>query len=334
VITTIDPPDPALLDPRAEADATARVETARAIRDLAEKALARARVQVEYTAADLERARELFPTKAVSHEQLDAAERAWKTAVDDVAEAEEEIHIAEHVVQVSRAAFVRSRQGRDPDDPRPGSGEWRLDVTAPIDGRVLRVLRESEGLVEAGAELVEVGDVTDLEAVIDLVSEDAVRIEPGDPCELTGWGGDRPLAGRVRRVEPRGFTKVSPLGVEEQRVNVIVDVDMPRDGRPMLGDDFRVEATITVDVVHDAVLIPLSALFHHAGGEAVFVVDGRRARLIRVTIGRRGDREGEVLAGLSGGERVIAYPSDMVSDGTAIVSEATGSEPPAGVTSR
>ena len=137
VITTIDPPDPALLDPRAEADALARVETARAIQDLAEQALARARVQEEYTAADLERAKELFPTKAVTHEQLDAAERAWKTAVDDATEAEEEIHVAKHLVEVTEAALVRSRPARA-GGPRPGAGDWRLDVTPPIDGRVSR----------------------------------------------------------------------------------------------------------------------------------------------------------------------------------------------------
>lgn len=318
VITTIDPPDPALLDPRAAADAAARLETARAIRDLAEKALARAHVQVEYTAADLDRARELFPTKAVTHEELDAAERAWKTAVDDVAEAEEEVHVAEHLVEVTQAAFVRS-QPRRKDGPEFGSEAWRLDVTAPVDGRVLRVLREGEGLVEAGAEIIEVGDVGDLEAVVDLVSEDAVRVQPGDACEITGWGGDGPLAGRVRTVEPRGFTKVSPLGVEEQRVNVIVDIDVPPDSRPALGDGFRVEAAITIDSAHDAVLVPLAALFRHADTEAVYVVEGRRTRLVPVAIGRRGDREAEVLAGLSAGERVIAYPGDAVGVATLVV---------------
>lgn len=316
-ITTIDPPDPALLDPRTEADARARVETARAVLDLAEQALARARVQEEYTAADLERAQELFPTKAITHEELDAAERAWKTAVDDVAEAEQEIHVARHLVDVMEAAFVRSRPARD-GDPRPGAADWRLAVTAPIDGRVLRVLREGEGLVEAGAELVEVGDPRDLEAVIDLVSEDAVRVRPGDRCEITGWGGG-PLAGLVRVVEPRGFTKVSPLGVEEQRVNVIVDVDLPAEGEPILGDDFRVEAAITIDEAHDAVLVPLAALFRRDGREAVFVVADGRARLVPVTIGRRGDRAAEALEGLTGGERVIAYPPDGVADGTRVV---------------
>lgn len=317
VITSIDPPDPALLDPRAEADALARVETAKAIRDLAGTALDRARVQVEYTLADLERARQLYPTKAVTHEQLDAAERAWKTAVDDVAEAEQEIHVAEHLVQVAAAALVRSRPTRD-GRQAADAGDRRFDVTAPIDGRVLRVIREGAGPVEAGTELVEVGDPRDLEAVVDLVSEDAVQVAPGDRCEITGWGGG-PLPGRVRVVEPRGFTKVSPLGVEEQRVNVIVDLEAVADDSPALGDDFRVEAAITIDEAHDAVLVPLAAVFRRDGREAVFVVTDGRARLVPVTIGRRGDRDAEVLDGLSGGEQVIAYPPDSVADGTRVV---------------
>ena len=317
VITTIDPPDPALLDPRAEADAAARVEAARAIRELTEKALARARVQVEYTTADLERARTLFATKTVTHEQLDAAERAWKTAASDVAEAEEEVHVARHLLEVAQAAFVRSRPRRE-GDPLVGSDAWRLDVTAPVDGRVLRVLRESEGLVAAGAELVEVGDVRDLEAVIDLVSEDAVKVAAGAACELTGWGGERPLTGRVRLVEPQGFTKISPLGVEEQRVNVVVDIDGVPDAGPMPGDGFRVEAAITIATLHDAVIVPLSAVFRHAGAEAVYRVEGRRARRVPVTLGRRGDLEAEVIAGLAAGDTVIAYPSDAVGDGTSV----------------
>ena len=317
IVTSIDPPDPALLDPRAEADALARLETAKAVRDLADKALERAQVQVQYTFADLERAKLLFPKKAVTHEQLDAAERAWKTAVDEVAEVEQEVHVARHLVQVTEAALVRSRP-RGEDDPRAEAVKRGLDVTAPIDGRVLRVIRDSGGRVEAGAEIVEVGDPSDLEAVIDLVSEDAVQVEPGDTCEITARGGDTPLTGHVRVVEPRGFTKVSPLGVEEQRVNVIVDLDTAAADRPALGDDFRVEAAITIDVAHDATLVPLAAVFRHGAEEAVFVVNDGRARLVPVRIGRRGDRAAEVLAGLTGGETVIIYPPEMVADGTRV----------------
>jgi len=318
VVTSIDPPNAALLDPRAEADALARVETAKAVRDLTDKALARARTQEEYTAADLARARELFPTKAVTHEQLDAAERAWQTAVDDVAEAEQEIHVARHLVDVTEAALVRSRPAGNGTSDSAADGR-QLVVTSPIDGVVLRVLRDGEGPVEAAAELVEVGDPRDLEAVVDLVSEDAVRVEAGDRCEITRWGGGRPLSGRVRVVEPRGFTKVSPLGVEEQRVNVIVDLDMTPEGEPALGDDFRVEAAITIDEAHDAVRVPLSAVFRRDEHEAVFTVIDGRARVVTVTLGRRGDREAEVLEGLAGDERVIVYPPDGVADGTRVV---------------
>jgi HlyD family secretion protein len=319
VVATIEPTDPALLDPRAEAEAQARVEAAEATRELAGHALHRAKVQVDYTAADLDRARQLFPSKAVTREQLDAAERAWLTAVEEVDEAEQEVHVTEHLVGMMRAALVRSRgAGGTPDGPAVGGPDWRLDVTAPVDGRVLRVLREDAGVVAAGTPLVEVGDPRQLEAVIDLVSEDAVRVQPGDRCEITAWGGTVPLTGHVRLVEPRGFTKVSPLGVEEQRVNVVVDFDVPPDERAALGDDYRVEAAITVDEAADAVLVPLSAVFRRDGQEAVFVVAADRARLVPIATGRRGDREAEVLEGLVGGERVIAYPGDTITDGARI----------------
>lgn len=315
VITAITPPDPSLLDPRAEAEARARVETAQALLDLAGSARARAEVQVEYTAADLDRARELFPQKVVTHEQLDMAERAWKTAVDEATEADEEIHVARHLVKLAEAALVRSRPGGMADD----RGDRRLLVTAPIDGTVLRVKRTDAGPVEAGAELVEVGDLDQLEAVIDVVSEDAARVAVGAPCAITAAETLGPLPGRVRVVEPRGFTRVSPLGVEEQRVNVIVDIEIAPGASPTLGDDYHVDAVFTVDEASDVVLVPLAALFHDGDVEAVFVVSGGRARLTPVTIGRRGDHDAEVRSGLVGGEGVVVYPADAIADGTRVV---------------
>lgn len=314
-ITVIEPTDPALLDPRAEAEALARVEAARAARRRAEPLHARARVGVEYTAADLQRARELAPSRAMSHEELDAAERAWKTAIEDEKAAGERVQIAQYELALAEAALLRTR-------PPTGQGrpeDWRMEIRSPVGGRVLRVFKESAAVVEPGTQILVVGEPTDLEVVIDLVSEDAVKVQPGNRCEITAWGGERPLAGRVRLVEPRGFTKVSPLGVEEQRVNVIVDFDSPAADRPTLGDDFRVEAALTVDELADAVRVPLAAVFRHGRGEAVFVVAGSRARLVPVRTGRRGDREAEVLDGLTGGEAVIAYPSDRVADGAAVV---------------
>lgn len=315
LIATIDPTDPALLDPRAEAEAKARVATAVAARQYAEHAIHRAKVVERYAVADLARARELFPVKAITKDELEAAERDWQTAVEDVEEAEQELNVAEQVVGWMEAAMLRTQRR---DGPAVGSPEWRMELEAPLDGRVLRVFRESEGVVDAATDIVELGDPTDLEVVVDLVSEDAVKVEPGDRAELTAWGGGTPLEARVRVVEPRGFTKVSPLGVEEQRVNVILDLVTPPDDRKSLGDGFRIEAAITVDEVADAVLVPLAALFHRSEGEAVFVVDADRARLVPVTTGRRGDRDAEVLAGLSGGETVIAYPGDAIAAGTRV----------------
>lgn len=319
-ITAIEPTDPALLDPRAEAEALARVEAARAARRRTEPLHARARVAVEYTAADLERVRELAPSKARTHEELDAAERAWKTAVEDEKAAAERVQIARYELALAEAALVRTRSpaGRErPEDVR--MEDSRMEIRSPVGGRVLRVLKESVAVVEPGTQILVVGEPTDLEIVIDLVSEDAVKVAPGNRCEITAWGGERPLAGRVRLVEPRGFTKVSPLGVEEQRVNVIVDFDSPPAERPTLGDDFRVEAAIIVDELADTVRVPLAAVFRHGRGEAVFVVVAGRARLVPVRTGRRGDDEAEVLAGLAGGEQVIAYPSDRVADGAAVL---------------
>lgn len=313
LLVSIEPLDPSLLDPRAETEARARVNVALAARAYTEHVIDRAKVDVEYTTADLERAKQLFPSKAVTHEQLDAAERAWRTAAEDLDEAEQEHKVAVHLVALAEAALLRSSEETQ---VRGFGAEWRMDIRSPVNGRVLRVLREDSGPVETGAEIVEVGDPASLEAVIDLVSEDAVKVRAGDRCEITAWGGDHPLAGHVRVVEPRGFTKVSPLGVEEQRVNIILDIDVPPTDRETLGDGFRVEAAITVDQAHDAVLVPLAAVFRRGDREAVFVVEGTRARLVAVRTGRRGDREAEVLEGLSGGERVIVYPGEKIADGT------------------
>ena len=315
LITSIEPTEPSLLDPRAEAEAEARVATALAAKAYTEHVIERAQVAVEYTTADVNRAKELFPTKAVTHEQLDAAERAWRTAVEELDEAEQEFKVAVHLVALMEAALLRSSRSITARDAAP---DWRLDVRSSVDGRVLRVLREDSGPVDAGAAIVEVGDPANLEAVIDVVSEDAVKVKPGARCELTAWGGDHPLTGHVRVVEPRGFTKVSPLGVEEQRVNVIVDIAVSPTDRDTLGDDFRVEAAITVDQAHDAVLVPVAALFRKADDEAVFVVSRNRARLVPVKTGRRGDREAEVLEGLTGDESVIVYPADTITDGTVL----------------
>ncbi len=314
-LCTIEPADPALLDPRAVAEAEARVDAAREAADQADVTLATARIAADHALADLERAEKLAPDRVISQEALDDARFARETSLEEVESAEHGVRIARYELALAEAALLRTRPGLDDTSPR---GDWRMTIRSPVDGRVLRVFHESEGPVTLGAKLVEVGDPLDLEIVCDLVSEDAVKVHPGDPAEIESWGGEKALQARVRVVEPRGFTKVSPLGVEEQRVNVVLDFVSPPEERPSLGDDFRIDARIEVDFVDDALLVPLSALFRTGNARAVFVVEAGRARLVPVSIGRRSERMAEVTEGLVGGEQVIEYPPDTVRDGVVV----------------
>jgi HlyD family secretion protein len=180
------------------------------------------------------------------------------------------------------------------------------------------VLRESAGLVAGGAALVEIGDPRDLEIEVDVLSSDAVRIPPNARVFLEQWGGAEPLEARVRLVEPSGFTKVSALGVEEQRVNVIADFLAVADKRPRLGDGYRIEARIVEWESENVLIVPSGALFRDGDFWAVFTVDSGRARLRRVRIGHQNGREAEVLEGLAEGELVVQYPGDQLRDGTRI----------------
>jgi HlyD family secretion protein len=179
------------------------------------------------------------------------------------------------------------------------------------------VIQQSEGVVQPGTPLLELGDPTALEIVVDVLTKDAVNIRPGSAVTIEEWGGE-PLPARVRLVEPSAFTRVSALGVEEQRVNAIVDLDVPYEQWKALGDGYRVEARIEVFRAEEAVKVPASALFRRDGGWAVFVAAGEVARLRTLETGRRNDREVEVLGGLEPGEAVILHPSDRVQDGVQI----------------
>jgi HlyD family secretion protein len=180
------------------------------------------------------------------------------------------------------------------------------------------VLQESAAVVTPGAPLVELGDPDDLEVEIDVLSRDAVKIHPNDLVYLEHWGGDRPLEGRVRNVEPSGFTKISTLGVEEQRVYVIVDLVDPPDERTTLGDGFRVEARVVIDEVRNALKVPTSALFRVGDGPAVFQVVEGIVRQQKVKTGRQNGLEAEILEGLNEGDRVVLHPSDQIEEGVQV----------------
>jgi HlyD family secretion protein len=310
VLAVIDPTDPTLLDARAVAEAEARVRAARAARERAGPELARARAAHELAARQLERARKLFATKVLSRQELDEVESRERIAAEELKAARFAVEIAAFELDVAEAALVRTRPG-GPD----GAG---LAIRSPIDGKVLRLFEESETVVAPGMHLLEIADPTDLEVEIDVLSSDAVRVNPGAAVLLEHWGGERPLAGRVRVVEPGGFTKVSALGVEEQRVNVIVDLLDPPAARPHLGDGYRVDARIIVWEGEDVLMVPSGALFRHGESWAAFAVRGGRARLATVEIGRQNASEAQVLRGLAEQDVVVLHPSDRIEDGVSI----------------
>jgi HlyD family secretion protein len=193
-----------------------------------------------------------------------------------------------------------------------------IAIRAPVDGSILRILQQSEGVVAAGAPLVEIGNPRDLEVVVDLLSADAVNVTAGQRVIIERWGGDVTLEGRVRVVEPYGFTKVSALGIEEQRVNVVIDLTSPADTWSRLAHGFQVDVQIVLWQENDTLTVPLLALFRDGDAWAVFVESGGRAQLRHVTLGRRSRLEAQVLEGLEPGERVVLHPSDRVQDGVRI----------------
>jgi HlyD family secretion protein len=233
------------------------------------------------------------------------AEFAARAAAEEVRAADSARRRALREVEAARATLGAG-----------GVGDGRaVPVIAPASGRVLRVLRESAGPVAAGTPLLEVGDPARLEAMVDLLTVDAVRVRPGARARLTGWGREGPLDARVLRVEPSAFTKVSPLGVEEQRVWVVL-VPGEAPGWADLGDGFAAEVAIVVEELDDAVKVPSSALFRSGDAWAVFAVEAGVARERRVEVAARAARELAVASGLAAGDRVVLHPSDRVHDGT------------------
>jgi HlyD family secretion protein len=313
VLATIDPLEPELLDPRAAAQAEARVRAAQAAEQRALAELERVRSAEELAAKELERQRRLYETEVLSRHELDQAEQHATATAEELRAARFSVRIAGFELEQARAALLRARR------TSTSGADWRLEVPAPIDGSVLRIFLESETIVGPGTPLVELGDASDLEVDIEVLSRDAVRISRGALVLFEQWGGDRPLRGRVRVVEPSAFTKVSALGVEEQRVHVIADLEDPPSERPALGDAYRVEARIVEWEAPSVLKVPTSALFRHDGGWAVFRLAGHRAALRGVGIGRANDAEAELRSGLALGDLVVAHPSDKIEDGTRVV---------------
>jgi HlyD family secretion protein len=299
---------PPLLDARSRAEAQAAVDSARAAIGRARAEEARARADLAQLQRDLARAKDLSEAQLVAKQDLEAREAAVRAATESVNAA----------VFAVRAANSELQRAQSRVDPAPADTGRVITVSSPTTGVVLKRQRESESFVPAGEPLMEIGDPAQLEIVADLLSTDAVRVTPGARTIVDQWGGQKTLEAKVRRIEPAGFTKVSALGVEEQRVNVVLDFIDPAAAWAALGDAYRVEVRIVTWEGADVVKVPTGALFRIGSDWAVYVVENARARRMVVKLGHQTGQEAEVTSGISPGMQVVLHPGDTLTDGARV----------------
>jgi len=298
---------PQPLDPRSRTQAEALLRSARASKAEADARVEEAAATLEQSRRNLERSERLAASGQISSEELERVRTSEQTQAKALEAARFRSEAARCQAESARAALMESGDGAS------------IPLCSPADGRVLRLHEDSERVVPAGAPILDIGNASDLELVVDVLSTDAVNIPAGAPM-LVDAGGGRIYRGRVRLVEPAAFTKVSPLGVEEQRVNVIGDLDEPA---PELGDRFKVEVSFVLWEGSDVLKIPTGALFRSGEAWVTFRVEDGRARQVRISLGHRNAREAEILKGLEERDAVVNYPPDRLEDGSRIVAQAT-----------
>lgn len=309
-LAEIAPATSPLLDDRTRAEAEARLGAAESALGQARALAARANAEKQFADQELARTSELAKNGSVASQVLDQAQFAATSRGADVSSAVFATKVAQEEVRIARVALGRNAGGRAMDR--------HVDVLSPVTGRVLRVHQKSAGVVGAGTPLVEVGDPSALEVVVDLLTTDAVRVSLGTQVKIDGWGGDQSLSGRVRRVEPSAFTRPSALGVDEQRVNVLIVPTDSLGAWTSLGDGFRVQTHLVLWRGENVLRVPHGAVFRHGDGWAVFRVDDDVARLTSVTLGHRGDTEVEITSGIAASTPVAVHPGDRVKDGVRV----------------
>jgi HlyD family secretion protein len=308
-IAAIDPAPPAPVDARTQAGAEARVRSAEAAAGRARVEQQRAVIERQRAAEDLARVSALFATGVGTRESIEIATTRLSVAEQSISAADFAVRAADFEIAQARAVLISGESARQ---GQP------VVVRAPIAGLLLRRVHESEAVVAAGTPLVEIGTLDDLEVVSDLLTTDAVKVRPGAPVYLDRWGGDEVLPGIVDRVEPAGFVKISALGVEEQRVNVVVRFSRTTDAPVPLGDGFRVGLRIVIWEHPDVLQIPTSSVFRRGAGWATFVVTGGRLVTRPVVLGPRSDRHVQVIEGVSAGETVVLYPGESLAEGVRV----------------
>jgi len=325
VIAMIEQTESAFLDPRSRLEAEARVKASEAALRFAEADVARLKAEVEFAQSDFNRVHKLFKNGTLSQARLDAASRTLKTARAALKTARAQLDVREHEVEMAKSALIapgakKEKAEDEQDDEAQALDEaCCLKVTAPVSGQVLRVMQESEGVIQAGTPLVDLGDPKDLEIVADLLSTEAVKIEPGARVLVEGWGGDYALNGEVERIEPFGFTKISTLGVEEQRVNVIIRLTDPYAQWRRLGHGFRVEVRVISFETDAALTVPIGALFRQRGQWAVYRNVDDTAVLTEIEVGAMNDEAAIVTDGLAEGDVIVVHPGAAIADGVRLI---------------
>ncbi len=313
LVAQIKPIDPEFLDIRSEEEARAAVQAAEASLTVAQAQLVEAESEFEFAVTELERANKLIKKQVISERELDTAKRDYKTKNAAVNTAKASVRARQYDLVQAQAHLV------SPADIQPDEKDCEcITILAPVSGKILQVLHESEGVITMGTPLVEIGDPTNLEIVVDFLSYDAVRIQPSQRVIIEEWGGEFALQGIVQRIEPFGFTKTSALGIDEQRVNVIIDITDPQEIWQRLGHGYQVDARVVLWESDSVKKVPLTALFRDGDTWSVFVEQQGRARLQHIDIGQRNGLEAEILEGLSEDSQIILHPSDQIVDGVRI----------------
>jgi len=309
LLTTIEPVAAPLLDPRARAQAEAVVSMHEASRKQAEEALAVRVSALKMATADRDRMRAITRAGTLSDSDRDRTEADASMRAAEVRAAEFSLQVIDYELAQAHAALQR---------PEPSAAGDLIEVRAPVSGQVLKVMQESETVVTPGVAILEIGNPADLEIEAEILSRDAVAIKPGDSVEIEQWGGVSPIKGRIRRIEPAAFTKISALGVEEQRVIVLSDlVDLPA-AATTLGDRFRVEVRIAIWHADEVLRVPAGALFREGNQWKTYIFQEGKAKLISLDAGNSDGRLTEVRSGLTAGDVVLLHPPDTVKDGSAV----------------
>ena len=313
-VAVLQPVDPSFLDIRTRRELEAAIEAARAAVALADAEISRAKSELQLAESDLQRALRLAETRTISERSLEQAKVDVETRKAELRQAESNLLLRERELESAEARLLQP--GALPDDAL--NNQCCVVIPAPVSGVVLRIVAESEQVVPAGAPLLEIGDPSDLEIVVDLLSDDAVRVDANSEAHIEAWGGGETLSAVVRRVDPTGFTKVSALGIEEQRVKAVLDLVDPLEKWTRLGHEFRVFVRIRIWSGDNVVRAPLGALFRVGPDWAVYRISEGRAELVRIGIDHRNDRHAEVVSGLAPGDMVILHPSDLIGDGVEV----------------